>query len=245
MDTQEVGGAGTPACQPEGGAGTPACARRTAAGKSACATGTPACATGSGADKSVCPTAITSDEVTKRRRRLPHWQLGGSYYFLTFRSAVGELPPAARRVVLDALRHDEGKRYELVAAVVMPDHVHCIMHPLPRQPDVWYDLSEIMRLIKGVSAHKINKLLGTRGRVWQDETWDRIIRNQKEYQTQLSYLVHNPVKQEVARKPEEYEFTLWPGWQEAGWAGRSACPTTSSAGRSAGEADTLVCPRVC
>jgi len=72
-----------------------------------------------------------------RCRHLPHWQAGGAWYFVTFHSARGPLPAEARRTVMDILAHGNGERHELVAAIVMPDHVHCILHPLERAPGWW------------------------------------------------------------------------------------------------------------
>ncbi len=40
------------------------------------------------------------------RRRLPHWTLPGSTYYVTFHLAVGELSPDERRIVLGHVRRD-------------------------------------------------------------------------------------------------------------------------------------------
>ena len=45
-----------------------------------------------GADIPVC----SEPKLEKTRRRLPHWRLEGSTYFVTFRIAQGELPPTER-----------------------------------------------------------------------------------------------------------------------------------------------------
>jgi hypothetical protein len=49
-------------------------------------------------------------ELFQTRRNLPHWQLGGSNYFVTFRTKALELTPEARTTVLNACRHFGGIR---------------------------------------------------------------------------------------------------------------------------------------
>ena len=67
--------------------------------------------------------------IRKTRRHLPHWDLAGSTYFVTFRVALGELAPEVRGLVLDHVRRGSDVFYRLIAAVVMPDHVHLIFRP--------------------------------------------------------------------------------------------------------------------
>ena len=141
---------------------------------------------------------------------MPHWQLGGSVYFVTFRSVRGALPAIALRQLVANILYDHGKRYDLVFGVVMPDHVHIIIHPRQKEPGVWFDLSAIMKGLKGASAHRINELLGTRGPVWQPESFDRIIRDENELEEKLLYMYHNPVKAAMVETPEDYEFFACP-----------------------------------
>jgi putative transposase len=136
-----------------------------------------------------------------RRRNLPHWTLEGSTYFVTFRVAKGHLAENERRIVLDHIISGDGRFYIIGAAVVMPDHVHVLIRPLQG-----YDLSRIMKGIKGVSARKINASRGTKGTVWQDESWDRIVRDAEEFQEKLQYMANNRRKAELARSMDEYPY---------------------------------------
>ena len=143
-----------------------------------------------------------------RRHHLPHWQAGGSCYFVTFRSARGDLPAAARRAVLEVLRHGDGGRYDLFAAVAMPDHVHCILRPLQVSSGRWHDLGRVLRTLKGVSARRVNHVLHTKGKLWQSESWDRIVRSRSELEDALHYIQMNPVTRGLVRQPQEYEFVV-------------------------------------
>ena len=71
------------------------------------------------------------------RRRLPHFQKADTPIFVTFCKLNREsFPPQARDVVLKHCMHEHGKRIDLHAVVVMPDHVHLLFTPL-RADDGW------------------------------------------------------------------------------------------------------------
>jgi len=66
---------------------------------------------------------------------------------------------------------------ELNAVVVMPDHVHMVFVPkIDMQKLEMFSLARITKAIKGASAHLINRELGRAGRVWQEESFDRVLR---------------------------------------------------------------------
>jgi REP element-mobilizing transposase RayT len=75
-------------------------------------------------------------------------------------------------------------------------------------------LSKIMHSIKSFTAHQINKSLNRTGKVWQDENYDRVIRNEKEYFETLKYIANNPINKNIAKIPEEYKWLYIVGWIE-------------------------------
>ncbi len=98
--------------------------------------------------------------------------------------------------------HGNGRFYRLTACTVMPDHVHIML-----TPNMGYTLARIMRGIKGVSAHKVNNLRGKSGvSVWQQESFDRIIRSESDLLEKLNYMLQNPVKRGLADDPWKYPF---------------------------------------
>lgn len=146
-------------------------------------------------------------ELFITRRNLPHWELGGNSYFITYRCASGmALNEAARTVVMDNWKHWHGKRYLLHAAVVMSDHVHVIITPRRKEDGIWFSLEEILHTNKGFTAHEINKSMNRSGHVWQDERFDRIMRNEEEFIEKWNYMRDNPVKAGLVEKAEDY---LW------------------------------------
>jgi putative transposase len=151
-----------------------------------------------GAETDVSP---AEPPLHKTRRRLPHWCQEGSTYFVTFRLISGSLPEAERWLVLDHIRRGDGVYYRLLAAAIMPDHVHLVL-----KPESDYTLPRIMKGIKGVSARLINRHRGTQGTVWQDESWDRILRDEAEFLEAMQYIADNPVRAGFCREPGGYEW---------------------------------------
>lgn len=141
-------------------------------------------------------------------RTLPHWQQPGSVYFLTWRCKDGEiLSPEERTIALDSLHYWNGPKWTLYAAVIMSDHVHALVQPLPLpQGDGVYDLAEIIHSVKSFSAHQINRRRGSRGSLWQDERYDRIMRDDAEFLEKWQYIMNNPIKQELAQRWEDYPW---------------------------------------
>lgn len=140
------------------------------------------------------------------RRNLPHWEAGGRTYFVTFRVRQGELSPHERRVVLDACKHWHGERMLLDLAVAMPDHVHMLLSPLAKPDGDWWALASILQSIKGYSAKVINEHRGESGAVWQDESFDRIVRDDDEFEEKWRYITFNPLRAGLVSRFEQYEF---------------------------------------
>jgi putative transposase len=72
-------------------------------------------------------------------------------------------------------------------------------------------LSKILQSIKGFTAREINKLRGTKGSLWLDESYDRIIRDYDEYLEKWQYIRHNPVRAGLCEVPEAYLWLWEPG----------------------------------
>ena len=108
----------------------------------------------------------------------------------------------AREVVRDCLLRFNGERHRLHAAVIMPTHVHILIEPLEG-----HDLSRILQGIKGASAREINKLTGTKGTFWLDESYDHVVRSEKQYWHFVRYIAENPTKAGL----RDLEYWLYTG----------------------------------
>ena len=90
----------------------------------------------------------------------------------------------------------------------MPDHVHLVCMPLVDEKGS-ISIPEITRTIKSESAHRINKALLRVGRVWQDESFDHILRGDESLRKKVVYILQNPVRAGLTASPEEYRWLWW------------------------------------
>jgi REP-associated tyrosine transposase len=143
-----------------------------------------------------------SEHLAVRRRNLPHLEVPGATYFVTFRCCpASELPAQARHLALAAILECDQKSIDLDAAVIMPDHVHLIFRLV--EP---YELSLVLQRIKGRSARQINQMLRREGSVWSNESFDHVIRHGAELAEKLEYIRQNPVKRALVEHPVSYEW---------------------------------------
>jgi len=96
--------------------------------------------------------------------------------------------PKCAEIVSSAFSYFDNERYRLLGWVVMPNHVHVIVRPFEGKA-----LADIVYSWKSFTAKEINKELGRSGQVWQEEYYDRFIRNEEHLERGLFYVVNNPV----------------------------------------------------
>jgi len=127
------------------------------------------------------------------RRRLPHYQPDKKIFFITFCTHKRwRMPERVRQAVLDACLRGDGVLFDLLAIVVMPDHVHLALVPKPL-PDGTVCVPKIMQVIKSASANRMTRELGRRGAVWQQESFDRALRREEDLDQKIDYMLKNPV----------------------------------------------------
>ena len=92
-------------------------------------------------------------------------------------------------VVANAMAHFDGKRYELLAWCVMPNHVHSVL-----KLSAGEDLEKVLHSWKSFTAHELNKRMGTSGTLWQKESYDHLVRDGEDLRNQVAYVLDNPRK---------------------------------------------------
>jgi REP element-mobilizing transposase RayT len=174
-----------------------------------------------------------SHVTTFHRRWLPHFYNVGQPMFITWR-LHGSLPvnrafpaattsgeafvamdrlldnastgpmylriPEIASMVTDAIRYRDStlEHYRLHSFVVMPNHVHLLMTPL-------VDVSKVMQSLKRFTGREGKRILGvTRRAFWQEESYDRLVRRDEEFQRIGRYIENNPVKAGLVAAPEEF-----------------------------------------
>jgi hypothetical protein len=66
-----------------------------------------------------------------------------------------------------------------------------------------------LRAVKGCSARSINRLLCRKGPLWQDESFDHVLRGEESLRETIEYIRQNPVRKSLVDKPENYPW-LYP-----------------------------------
>ena len=69
-------------------------------------------------------------------------------------------------------------------------------------------LAKIMDGIKGASAHKVNEFLERKGRVWQTESFDHVLRSSEGLDDKIQYALENPVRRGLVADWADYRW-LW------------------------------------
>ena len=170
-------------------------------------------------------------------RRLPHWDIVGQPLFVTFRlhgslprnrvfppaqtttsgrafvamdrlldqGLCGPLylkRPEIAELVIQALKDGETRfhRYQLHAFVVMANHVHLLATPT-------VIATKWLGPLKGFTSFQANRILGQRGPFWQDESYDRLVRDGNEFQNIQHYIENNPVNAGLVNLPEEFPWS--------------------------------------
>lgn len=104
--------------------------------------------------------------------------------------------------------------YQLIAHVVLADHMHLII-----QTEVGQDnFSTIMKSIKGnfTANYKNAHGIQTKLVLWQKRFWDHVIRDEHDLKTHLDYIHFNPVKHGFIDAPCKWEPSSFHKWVERG-----------------------------
>ncbi len=115
--------------------------------------------------------------------------------------------PEIAHIVAESIHYWDTKRYDLIAYCIMPNHVHTVLttYDKDEQGKSIY-LQDILESIKKFSARECNKALNRRGKFWQHESFDRIIRDREDLYWTLSYVLENPIKAGFCMSWEEYKW---------------------------------------
>lgn len=159
-------------------------------------------------------------DKTKRERE--HYNLKKRYFrefdFLLDRVNFGPgwlLNDKVAKIIFDALKYRDNVDYSLICFTIMPNHVHVVF----RVEDLkekkiknininWQDkfpVTKILHSLKEFTARESNKVLNRTGQFWQHESYDHIIRNEKEFWNIVNYVLMNPVKVGLVKE--------WNGWK--------------------------------
>ena len=110
----------------------------------------------------------------------------------------------------ERLLHFQNQRCIVGCHVIMPNHCHAIFQPFDG-----FELEEQLQSIKSLTARHINEARGETGSLWQEECYDRIIRDEEHLYRVIQYIGRNPSDAKIPR--EQWHRWIHSDWQAAGW----------------------------
>ncbi len=119
------------------------------------------------------------------------------------------------RIVADEIHALDGERYRLISYCIMSNHGHLVIDtaehdfkPTHLGVTAPYPLTDMLKRLKGRTARLCNEALARGGKFWHHESYDHVIRDQKEYDRIVWYTLNNPVKAGLVEKWEDWKFTF-------------------------------------
>jgi REP element-mobilizing transposase RayT len=117
--------------------------------------------------------------------------------------------PAIADLTAESLLHFANQRYLLREWVVMPNHVHVMVWPMPN-----FLLGEIIKTWKQYTSRHAREMLHLPAKgFWQPESFDHWIRNDEERARIARYIRNNPVKAGLCARPEDWRWSS--AWHRA------------------------------
>lgn len=117
------------------------------------------------------------------------------------------------QIVVKEIHNLNGDRYRLMAYCIMPNHVHLLIESLVsiqanhQGKSAKYPVTDTLCLLKGRTACDCNLELKRSGSFWQHESYDHVVRDDKELERTIQYVLNNPVKAGLVKESQDWKFT--------------------------------------
>jgi hypothetical protein len=141
------------------------------------------------------------------RGRLPHWRADDVRYYVTFRHRR-ELDEGERHLLFRLLLKPDAQRWDLAILCVLPESTDLIFTVREAPGGQPFELSEIVEKAKQKAGKQIIKKTGERFPPFYSESFDRILRDDAEFEEHWLAILESPVSADICSDPEDYE-TLW------------------------------------
>jgi putative transposase len=125
------------------------------------------------------------------------------------------------------IKVNQSHPFKIIAIVVLPDHLHCILS-LPENDG---DFSTRWGLIKANFSRNIAKgerisnsryKRGERG-IWQRRFWEHLIRDEKDLHAHIDYIHWNPVKHGLTTKAVDWKYSSFQRFVKEGFYSENWC----------------------
>lgn len=102
-------------------------------------------------------------------------------------------------IVRDSIKFLNGKRYDLRAWVVLPNHVHLLVRFASGQT-----LAKAMHSLKSYTSNELGLIHPEIRPIWQADYFDRYIRTEEHYWRTVRYIHENPSKANLCKHREDF-----------------------------------------
>lgn len=133
-----------------------------------------------------------------------------------------------RRLLVDriddlraAFRETRAARtFEIIAIVVLPDHLHCVWQLPPDDDDNanrWAQIKAgFSRRLPPDERRSAGRVARRERGIWQRRYWEHLIRDQDDLRRHVEYIHFNPVKHGYASRPVDWPYSSFARWVERG-----------------------------
>ena len=151
------------------------------------------------------------------------WVPGGTYFFTV------NLLERRRCLLVDEVvrlrwafrRTRDRLPFEVLAMVVLPDHLHCVW----RLPDEAHDNAARWQMIKSLFSRgtdcaerrSARRLVKRERGIWQRRFWEHLIRDERDLMHHFDYVHYNPVKHGYVAVPAAWPWSSIHRYLRQGW----------------------------
>lgn len=122
--------------------------------------------------------------------------------------------PEIAEVVQSSIHFLDQKMYDLDVYTIMSNHVHLVFTPLEDENGGYVALPRIMYSLKRFTSTKANKILQRKGKFWQHESYDHVVRDEAELNRIRRYVLQNPVKAGLVEDEMDWPYS-WARWWDS------------------------------
>ena len=108
-------------------------------------------------------------------------------------------------------------RYKIIAYVIQPDHIHCLI-----QPKCILDYPNIVKSFKYSFTKNVGLVKPTYNKIWQNRYWEHTIKDEEDLHKHLNYIHYNPVKHGYTNNVASWQYSTFnkfvkKGFYELDW----------------------------
>jgi putative transposase len=168
--------------------------------------------------------AITIRGMSDYRR---YFVAGGTYFFTVVTDRRAKLfdDPLARQLLGSTFRRCRLRApMEVLAIVLLPDHLHCLWALPPGDndyPSRWQWLkseftSQWLACGGAESPRQDSRLRERRRGIWQRRFWEHTIRDEADLENHANYIHYNPVRHKLVKSPREWPWSSFRRYVQLG-----------------------------